>query len=164
MDGFIGKPVDIRTLASILDTVEQHLNGDLNADINLNTTAGATTHQQERSLPILNLDVISDLQRYSEEGKDNLFEDLRHIFTDSLPVRLREIQESFAARDWNAVDRSAHQLKGSAGVVGAERLVEICGDICRVSHDEQDREQALEPLITELKQEAANVKRALGEI
>lgn len=163
MDGFIGKPVDIRKLAGILEAVSHRLSNDLGLmDFNgeAEEAVAVPDARVERSVPTLNFDVVSDLKRYSEEGKDNLFEDLRRIFTESLPERMKEIRDAFTVTDLERIDRAAHQLKGSGGVVGAERLVEICGDICRSSREESG--EGLDQLIPELESEATSVLNALG--
>lgn len=55
-------------------------------------------------------------------GDRGLLLELVGIFVDEAPGRLVELQGAAAARDAATVERVAHSLKGSAGILGAARL------------------------------------------
>ena len=55
-------------------------------------------------------------------GDRELLLELVGIFVEEAPDRLAELQDAAAARDAATVERVAHGLKGSAGILGAARL------------------------------------------
>ncbi len=55
-------------------------------------------------------------------GDRHLLFELVGIFVDEAPGRLVELQRAVAARDAATVERVAHSLKGSAGILGAACL------------------------------------------
>jgi two-component system sensor histidine kinase/response regulator len=52
-------------------------------------------------------------------GNRALLEELAGIFAAEAPARLAELRAAVAARDPRVIERLAHTLKGSAGIVGA---------------------------------------------
>lgn len=58
---------------------------------------------------------------YSEFGAGDLA-DLVEMFVDEMPQRIESLQALANARDWKALGRAAHQLKGSAGSYGFRQL------------------------------------------
>lgn len=55
-------------------------------------------------------------------GDRRLLRELVGIFVDEAPGRLAELKRAAAARDAATVERVAHTLKGSAGILGAASL------------------------------------------
>ncbi|MBF0622945.1 MAG: transporter substrate-binding domain-containing protein [Magnetococcales bacterium] len=48
-----------------------------------------------------------------------------NVFLEKLPIRIKDITDSAKQGDHDAMAKAAHTLKGSAAVVGADRLVEM---------------------------------------
>jgi len=55
-------------------------------------------------------------------GDRRLLRDLVGVFVEEAPGRLAELRRGAAARDAATVERVAHSLKGSAGLLGAASL------------------------------------------
>lgn len=55
-------------------------------------------------------------------GDRQLLRELVAIFVEEAPSRLAELRRAAAARDATTVERVAHSLKGSAGLLGAASL------------------------------------------
>ncbi|MBI2159738.1 MAG: Hpt domain-containing protein [Candidatus Rokubacteria bacterium] len=55
-------------------------------------------------------------------GDRQLLRELVAIFVEEAPGRLAELRRAAAARDATTVERVAHSLKGSAGLLGAASL------------------------------------------
>jgi HPt (histidine-containing phosphotransfer) domain-containing protein len=55
---------------------------------------------------------------YSEFGTDPDLAELVEIFVEGMPQRIATLNEQLAGSQWEALSRTAHQLKGSAGSYG----------------------------------------------
>lgn len=55
-------------------------------------------------------------------GDRQLLRELVGVFAEEAPVRLAELRRAVAARDAATLERVAHSLKGSAGLLGATSL------------------------------------------
>jgi len=59
---------------------------------------------------------------YSSLGTDPDLADLVALFVSEIPTRLDKLQEAWDAKDWDALGRAAHRLKGAVGSYGFEEL------------------------------------------
>jgi PAS domain S-box-containing protein len=53
---------------------------------------------------------------------------------------LGALREALAGQDRSSLERRAHSLKGSSGMLGALRLAELCAELERIARDEEDLE------------------------
>ena len=61
---------------------------------------------------------------YSPLARDADLAEIVDEFVREIPVRLDAMQHSWACRDWQALGRAVHQLKGAAGSYGFPVLSE----------------------------------------
>ena len=94
-------------------------------------------------------------------GGAGLVAELVDLFVDDVPPRLASIREAVAARDPEALVRTAHGLKGSAATLGADGMAELCRQM-EASGREGEVLQA-EDLLESLEAEFERVKRALTD-
>ncbi len=59
-------------------------------------------------------------------GGAGLFRELAEVFLGDAEARLEALREAAEVGDADAVERTAHTLKGSAGNMGARRMAETC--------------------------------------
>lgn len=62
-------------------------------------------------------------------GDRRLLRELVGVFVEEAPGRLAELKRGAAARDATTVERVAHSLKGSAGLLGAASLLAACAEL-----------------------------------
>ena len=70
----------------------------------------------------LDLDALNELKQIMGEEYALLME----TFVNDSTMRLKAIKAAVAARDADAIRRSAHSFKGSAANMGAFRLTQLC--------------------------------------
>jgi HPt (histidine-containing phosphotransfer) domain-containing protein len=75
---------------------------------------------------VINMDVVEELLSLCEEGDPELLVDLIRMFLEDGPMKIGVITQSLSGRDWEALERAAHSLKGSAGNLGASRVLIDC--------------------------------------
>src|SRR2546425_5230892 len=69
-------------------------------------------------------------------GDIELLQEMSELFLNDSPGLIQAMQEAFAARDWNGLERAAHRLKGAAGNLDARALSALAGQL-----ESQAREQ-----------------------
>ncbi|MCS7005245.1 MAG: Hpt domain-containing protein [Cytophagales bacterium] len=86
---------------------------------------------------------------------DAFIEDVIQTFKEESPKYLKQVRECFQARDYERMRISLHQLKGSCGTIGAEKVRRFVMEMMekvdkgRISSLQQDCEQ-LEKLLVDL--------------
>ena len=88
---------------------------------------------------------------YSEFGGDPDMADLVELYVDEMPARVRELKQCADAKDWHAMERLAHQIKGSAGGYGFAPITDGAlrlEQVVRASSQEQEIFEALSELLT----------------
>jgi HPt (histidine-containing phosphotransfer) domain-containing protein len=71
---------------------------------------------------LLNRDSILQV----EEVKPGLAARVLEIFLNHAPARYQACKQGLAEADWQAVEKAAHNLRSSAGQLGAEHLLDVC--------------------------------------
>jgi len=117
MDGYLSKPIDPKALFS---TVEQGGDGGLG--------------QAAKAVPVT---FDEDTLRRRVSGDAALMADVIRMFLDDLPARLAAINDAVTARDADALRVAAHALKGSAGNLSADRLLEAASALERIGAESQ---------------------------
>jgi len=111
MDGYITKPLRLKTLTDIL---RKHLGQD-----------EAANPQAPKNNPPSHKPVVLDFQATLNTVSGDL-ERLRKliaIIEDDLPKQVRGLEEALSAGDREAVERYAHTIRGQAAHFGGERLI-----------------------------------------
>jgi HPt (histidine-containing phosphotransfer) domain-containing protein len=84
-------------------------------------------------------------------------------FADRLPTRLDSCRGAIQGNDARSLHREAHSMKGSCGIVGASRLLELADQLESAAQDEQDLE-ALTGLVSEIEETWTQSKPELEQI
>ena len=101
MDGCLSKPIQVDELSAAVDRLGASPGV-------LETTAGATGEDHEPSF-----DYEEALAQTA--GDRDLLAEIADLFLDNCPDFLAEVQAAVAGQDADALERSAHKLKGSVG-------------------------------------------------
>jgi HPt (histidine-containing phosphotransfer) domain-containing protein len=78
---------------------------------------------------ILNLEVLADLRLLQQPDEPDIVQEVVAIFLVDSVTRARRARDEIAAGDLRAVARTAHQVKGSASMVGADRMMSVAGEL-----------------------------------
>jgi TMAO reductase system sensor TorS len=124
MDGYISKPVRLQGLLAEIGRVMK-LCGQVSPNVRSDSPIEAEPATQRLEAEVF------DVNALRERVQDNaeLMGELVRIFIDDVPSRIREMQSAFANHDWAALERAAHTLKGSAGVMSGKRLLEAAREL-----------------------------------
>ncbi|MGE5515753.1 MAG: response regulator [Bacteroidota bacterium] len=125
MDDYIAKPIDRQRLADVLGRWAEHVTAtrperSLCAPNTPPSVPPVTTPPEGGALPPL-LDAEARADLAATLGED-VFQTLMRTFQQSLPVRMREIEQALADGDVQAAIKAAHSLRGAAGNLGLARL------------------------------------------
>lgn len=98
-------------------------------------------------LPVLDREATAYLTEVEQAtGKTGLFQRLLDLFINDLARHEAAVQASVAGRDWVALGRAAHGIKGSAATIGARRIEQVARSLestCRAEPVAADLAQAL---------------------
>ena len=86
---------------------------------------------------------------YSDFGDDPEMAELIEYFVKTMPAKIATFEECVAAKDWAAVERLAHQLKGSAGGYGFHSITQQALRVEQAARSNTP-ESELMPLIDDL--------------
>ena len=159
MDGYVSKPIRADELRAALAAV---LPGD--ADLSPSRPgeslipAPAPAEPPPPSLPVVSWGgrTVGPSQRPpvgdEEAESDGVDPDLAEIFLEAAPGYVDEMVEAVRLADPDAVRRTAHTVKGSAGYFGADRAVELAKELERMGREDDlaDCQTTLAELLAEL--------------
>lgn len=112
--------------------------------------------------PALDPAVLDSLRELTPPGEPDLLAEVLQLFVTDAPARIERLRAAGQARDAEGVQRAAHSLKGSAGNIGANQLMAVCGRL-----DELGRSgdlSALAPLMASLEAEYGRVAAEIQEL
>ena len=120
MDEYISKPFKTQELQDVL--------GRLMAGAREEVAWGASSGDGA-SLPPgeIDLSILESLRGLVDEEAQ--YREMIDLFLDDTPLRLDTLRRALAMADGAALERAAHQLKGSCGSFGALGMVRLCIDI-----------------------------------
>ena len=120
MDEYISKPFKQHELLAVLERLIVAMPPDV-------TLSPASGDGDSRILGEIDPAVIDSLRGLvTEEGQ---FREMIDLFLDDTPLRLQALHSALEASNAHALERAAHQLKGSCGSFGALRMVRLCMDL-----------------------------------
>jgi len=76
--------------------------------------------------PVLDDAVIASLRQLTPPGEPDVLAEVLRLFLSEVPRRMELLRIACAAGNIEGVYRSAHSLQGSAGNIGAMRLLAVC--------------------------------------
>jgi HPt (histidine-containing phosphotransfer) domain-containing protein len=79
--------------------------------------------------PVLDPSVMETLRQLTPPGEPDVLTEVLQMFLQEVPPRIERLRNAWAAGDIQEVHRAAHSLKGSAGNIGAQRLLAVCRDL-----------------------------------
>lgn len=77
---------------------------------------------------------IQDLIALDQEGAPGVLAELVDLFVADSAQRLAVLRDAAAHGDADRLEAEAHRLRGSALMVGARRVADVCADLERLSH------------------------------
>ena len=83
----------------------------------------------EISWDAVDLTVLAGYKAVQLAGEPDLVVELIDLYVDDARRRLATLHESVTERDWLAVKREIHSLKGSSGNLGAVQVAWVCEEI-----------------------------------
>ena len=111
MDDYLSKPIRNSELARVLSECQS-------------TTPSMSLHSSSINMTALH-EVANDIG-----GEDPAFLiELIDSYLDNTQLLLQELYTSFAQQNFEIMLRTAHTLKSSSGVIGAEDLAELCREL-----------------------------------
>jgi len=87
---------------------------------------------------------------YSSHAQDPDLSDLVDLFVAEMPDRVANILSRFESRDWEGLQRAAHQLKGAAGSYGFAPITPVAARLesaIRQNEPEASIRKAVEDLV-----------------
>ena len=120
MDGYLAKPINMDKLLTLVDNSMR---------IGTNRTPPRSSSSYSDAEPTIDPTFLDELRVLGEASKQDLLGDLVSQFVADTDVLLVEIRGAFEMKDALAVARIAHNIKGSAGQLGARRLTSSCGQL-----------------------------------
>jgi HPt (histidine-containing phosphotransfer) domain-containing protein len=75
---------------------------------------------------VLDPAVMETLRQLTAPGEPDVLTEVLQLFLKEVPLRMDRLRNACAAGNIEGVYRAAHSLKGSAGNIGAQRLVDVC--------------------------------------
>ena len=124
MDDYIAKPIDRQRLAGLLERwAEQIVAARPGRGLCVPAApAAATAPPPVPRLPLLDAEARADL---ADTLGEDVFASLMRTFQQSLPTRMREIEQALAEGDVQAGIKAAHSLRGAASNLGLARLAHL---------------------------------------
>jgi CheY-like chemotaxis protein len=119
MDGYIAKPVHLAELYQAVEELSRR-SGSATAAANTGDTAVIAPDRSSRA-SALPLDWQQALDQL--EGNDALLRHMVQLFLEECPKRLRDIHNAITQANASQLQRAAHTLKGSAGILAAGPVV-----------------------------------------
>ena len=111
---------------------------------------------------VLDRAVMQTLRQLTAPGEPDVLTEVLQLFLREVPARMDRLRNACAAGNIQEVYRAAHSLKGSAGNIGAQRLLDVCRQL-----DEMGRAGDLakaEPLVAALGLEYDRVAAEIDRI
>jgi signal transduction histidine kinase/CheY-like chemotaxis protein/HPt (histidine-containing phosphotransfer) domain-containing protein len=155
MTDFISKPVDLYKLYRLIAGIRPADTGNKDSSEikNCKNTEG------EKAGKHLNKEAV--LRRF--RGDANLFHRLCKMFFDEIPGIIGKLDVALSKKNFEELRRHAHYLRGSASMIGAERLAHFAAHLERSSMDNKDFQEASR-LFSQLEMETSKLKGTLSDM
>ncbi len=146
MDAFLGKPVGVAEITSVLEFFRHRLK-----PVDAQEPQGPRQSSESENLS-------GHLQQMSG-GDAKILKTLVGNFLADAPKKLSALRNAYAQKDSSALASAAHAAKGSLATIGAKKAAELAGDLQRQART--GNLQGAEVLISGLESEFTCVDRAL---
>jgi len=149
MDAYVAKPLRRDQLAAALERWIVKAPADEPKQVGSVADENAVLDEQ----------TFGAIRELSERAGEDVGGSIVQLFLRDAEAQVVKLRQLLAQMDAPAIAGCAHALRGSAGNIGARRVMRVSGEIDKLA--QQDRLGQIEPLITELESEFALAKRAL---
>ena len=112
---------------------------------------------------VLDPAVIDTLRQLTAPGEPDVLAEVLRLFLSEVPLRMDRLRNGCAAGNIEEVYRAAHSLKGSAGNIGAQRLLGVCRQLDEMGRagDLTDAAPLIAAIGVEYDRVAAEIERIL---
>lgn len=153
MNGFVSKPINIKTLFSEIERVTG------NTD-NKKTTQDAGQSEISAGISdILNFSILEKLKILDTPGTSDFSDEIILSFLKGTPEKLKSLEEEIKTGDFKAICNYAHNLKSVAAVIGAVLVEQTSAQIEKTAYQKKNDE--LEVQFNNLKQAYDRTKKIL---
>lgn len=76
---------------------------------------------------LLDMDIIRNLKELG--GEDDFFKEILDLYCEQYPELYKNIQDSYANKNYDSLSKYAHALKGASLNIGAKELADICKSV-----------------------------------
>lgn len=158
MDACMTKPFNGKTLSDLIGSLVPETKGtDPKVALDSTPRGRQTGLKSDGGKQAVNAEVLDELEAYG--GKGDFVKNLVWIFLRDSEKAIGRMEAAAAGRNIREFCDLAHSLKGTAGQIGAIRVMEICE---RLQHmKEESSVIARQELFAELKEEIARVKKVM---
>ena len=114
---------------------------------------------------VLDPAVIETLRQLTPPGEPDVLTEVLQMFLAEFPPRMNRLRIAWASQNIEEMYRAAHSLKGSAGNIGAERLMKVCSQLDEMgrSGDLANASPLVDALASEFDKVAAEIHRIIGK-
>jgi len=155
MTDFITKPIDLYKLFRLISGICPTETDNKNSS----EIESCKNIEGEKVGKHLNKEAV--LRRF--RGDANLFHRLCKMFFDEIPGIMGKLNVALSKKNFDELKRHAHYLRGSASMIGAERLAHYAAHLERSSMDNKDFQEASR-LFSQLEMETSKLKGTLSDI
>ncbi len=144
MDDYLSKPVKIDALREILERWDTAQSVPVKEV--METLPDLFEDQPNESIDLAVLEGFKDYQR---PGEPDLVEKLIGLFVEDTCTNMSALHYAVIEKDETEIKRLAHQIKGSAGNIGAYNMAGICGQLEENASITDDAKVAVDSLETD---------------
>ena len=111
---------------------------------------------------VIDPQAIENLRALNPDDNDEFLREIVNIYLEDTPLRIKELEESFAAKDAGKFTRAAHSIKGSSSNLGAVVVRNVAE---KIEHDSRSKGvEGTADLVLQLKQEYARAEVELKKL
>ncbi len=138
MDDYVSKPLKRVDLQAALgrwqDAVPEAAPASTATPIPAEPDSGVGASPAEIDNLVLDPNVLDSL-RELDDGEGDILRETLEVFLGTTPARIDGLDTALATRDLEMVERLAHTLKSSSGMVGGQRMAEVCKRLEHLTRD-----------------------------
>ncbi len=130
MDDYLSKPLKRAELRAALERYHDGL-AESSSSEPLTPMMAEPTSAIPTAQPLVSETLILDRRvleslRELDEGEGDILRETIEVFLSTTPARIDGLDTALAAGDLETVERLAHTLKSSSGMVGGQRMTKVC--------------------------------------
>jgi HPt (histidine-containing phosphotransfer) domain-containing protein len=126
MDDYLSKPFTKDELNAIVD---RWLSGSTTAVAPFDEASRTGRPAGDTDGAVLDPGPLEAIRAIERSGRTGMLRKVVSIYLETTPGRLRELQESLARGDGDALRRAAHSLKSSSANLGATKLTDLSREL-----------------------------------